>query len=167
MHNHIKEILFALADAKVEFVLGGGVAAVLHGVERVTLDIDIALNLAPENLDRFIQAVKEMGLKPRVPVPLEALGDPEAVQMMVKEKHALVYSLIDPKDPLRYVDIFLKQELSYSSLIADVVEVSIDGRRFQVIGAERLLTIKKSISPLRDKDRLDIAELERIIDAQH
>ena len=41
MSNHINEILFALADEGVEFILGGGVAAVLHGVERVTLDIDL------------------------------------------------------------------------------------------------------------------------------
>jgi hypothetical protein len=39
MSNHINEILFALTDAEVEFIVGGGVAAVLHGVERVTLDI--------------------------------------------------------------------------------------------------------------------------------
>ena len=37
MSNHINEILFALTDAEVEFIVAGGVAAVLHGVERVTL----------------------------------------------------------------------------------------------------------------------------------
>lgn len=53
MKNHIKEILFALCDGGVEYVVGGGVAAVLHGVERVTMDIDVAVNLTGANLERM------------------------------------------------------------------------------------------------------------------
>jgi hypothetical protein len=36
MKNYLKEMLVTLADAGVEFVVGGGVACVLHGVERIT-----------------------------------------------------------------------------------------------------------------------------------
>lgn len=43
MENYLKEMLVTLTDAGVEFVVGGGVACVLHGVERVTLDLDIAV----------------------------------------------------------------------------------------------------------------------------
>jgi len=35
MKNYFKEMLVTLADAGVEFVVGGGVACVLHGVKRV------------------------------------------------------------------------------------------------------------------------------------
>jgi hypothetical protein len=54
MSNHINEILFALTDAEVEFIVGGGVAAVLHGVEPVTLDIDLALDMEPANVEKFL-----------------------------------------------------------------------------------------------------------------
>jgi hypothetical protein len=40
MENYLKEMLVTFGDAGVEFVVGGGVACVLHGVERVTLDLD-------------------------------------------------------------------------------------------------------------------------------
>ena len=33
MENYLKEMLVTLADAGVDFVVGGGVACVLHGVE--------------------------------------------------------------------------------------------------------------------------------------
>lgn len=42
MQNHLKEIIYRLADRGIDFIIGGGVAAVLHGVERVTMDLDIA-----------------------------------------------------------------------------------------------------------------------------
>ena len=53
MENYLKEMLVTLADAGVEFVVGGGVACVLHGVERVTLDLDVAVQLNAPNLDRY------------------------------------------------------------------------------------------------------------------
>ena len=43
MENYLKEMLVTLADADVEFVSEMGVACVLHGVERVTLDLDVAV----------------------------------------------------------------------------------------------------------------------------
>jgi len=53
MENNLKEMLVTLADADMEFVVGGGVACVLHGVEPVTLDLDVAVQLNAPNLDRW------------------------------------------------------------------------------------------------------------------
>ncbi len=112
MSNHINEILFALADEGVEFVVGGGVAAVLHGVERVTLDIDLALRMNEPNMEKFLRVMGRLGFRNRVPVPARELLNAEAVRRMIEEKHALVFSFIDPDKPLRHVDIFLTKELS-------------------------------------------------------
>ena len=92
MKNYLKEMLVTLADAGVEFVVGGGVACVLHGVERVTLDLDVAVQMNSANLDRLICAVERLDLKPRVPVSLADIGDPDFVRSMVTEKGALVFS---------------------------------------------------------------------------
>ena len=59
-----------LAEAGVEFVVDGGVACVLHGVERVTLDLDVAVQMNSPNLDRLISAVERLDLQRRVPVSL-------------------------------------------------------------------------------------------------
>jgi len=39
---HHETILNALSDAGVEFIVGGGMACILHGVERLTMDVDDA-----------------------------------------------------------------------------------------------------------------------------
>ncbi len=90
-----------LAGAGVEFIVGGGVACVLHGVERVTLDLDVAVQMNSPNLDRLICAVEQLNLQPRVPVSLADIGDPDFVRSMVTEKGALVFSLADFNNPLR------------------------------------------------------------------
>lgn len=166
MHNHFTEILLALVDAGVEYVVGGGVAAVLHGVERVTLDLDISVNMTGSNLDRLAIAVNRLGLKPRVAVAVDVLRDPEQVRKLVEEKHAIVFSFIDPSNPLRYLDLFLKEDLSYPVLAQDAVSIELDGRRVLVASAPRLLALKKAIQPPRDKDILDIAALERILNEE-
>jgi len=92
MKNYLKEMLVTLADAGVGFVVGGGVACVLHGVERVALDLDVAVQLNAPNLDRLIGEVERLNLQPRVPVSLTDIGNPDFVHSMVTEKGALVFS---------------------------------------------------------------------------
>jgi hypothetical protein len=138
------------------------VAAVLHGVERTTLDLDIALELTPENVRRFAAVMARLGLQPLVPVPVEALADPEAVRTMVEEKNAIVFMLADPDMPLRKVDVFLTAPLSYENLRRDSIELGIPGIPLRVVTAERLLELKRAIDPPRDKDLFDIRALERL-----
>ena len=64
--NPYREILKSLADAQVEFIVGGGVACVLHGVERLTMDVDVAVHMQPVNLEKFVDVMSALGLKPRV-----------------------------------------------------------------------------------------------------
>ncbi len=86
--THLWGIILAIADANVDFVIGGGVACVLQGVERFTMDLDIAIDLTQDNLRRFAAAavMKDQRLTPRIPMPPEILIDPNAVKMMVAEK---------------------------------------------------------------------------------
>jgi hypothetical protein len=162
MSNHINEILFALADAKIDFVIGGGVAAVLHGVERVTLDVDLALNMEPENIGKFIRVMQELRLQPRVPVPARDLMSPEAVERMMSEKDAVVLSFVDFDRPLRHVDVFLRRDLSFEELSNGADVILVEGREIKIINVTKLLEIKRAILPLRDKDLTDIKQLAKL-----
>lgn len=160
--NYLEDILRELTDQQVRFVVAGGVAAVLHGVERTTMDLDIALEMSKENVERFARAVSTLGLRPMVPVPVEALADPEAVRQMVEEKDAIVFMLSDPAMPLRKVDVFLTLELSYEHLNRDAVAVEIPGMPLRIVSIRRLIALKRAVDPPRDKDLFDIRALERL-----
>lgn len=163
MKNHIKDIIYALIESKVEFIIGGGVAAVLQGVERVTMDLDLAVNMHHHNLSIFIDVMKNLKLVPRVPIPAEMLLDPEKVDMMIKEKNALVFTFIDIDFPVRQVDLFLKKSHSYEILKNDADLFEIEGKSFNAISKKKLIELKKSVVPPRKKDLWDIEVLENLI----
>jgi len=69
--NHLEEILVELKTQEIKFIVCGGVAAVLHGVERMTMGIDISLDLAKSNLEKFLVVLRKLNLRPRAPIPPE------------------------------------------------------------------------------------------------
>lgn len=144
-------------------MIAGGVALVLHGHERTTMDLDIALDLSGENLERFYEAVRELRLEPRAREPLTSLGDPERVAELVRTKNAHVFALVDPDRPYRQVDIFLTPENGYDVLRADAAPVRIHGETIWIASAKRLLEMKRAIPQPRQKDEMDISMLEQIL----
>jgi hypothetical protein len=45
-----------LNEAEVEYLVIGGIAAVLHGVPRATFDLDILIRPTPENATRLLMS---------------------------------------------------------------------------------------------------------------
>ncbi len=59
-------MLAALHDAGVQFVLIGGMAAVLHGDVGVTVDLDMVPARTPDNLDKLAAALRGLDARIRV-----------------------------------------------------------------------------------------------------
>ena len=53
-------ILLVLADHGVEFVVVGGVSAVLQGAPLVTSDLDVVHSRAERNIERLLQALEDL-----------------------------------------------------------------------------------------------------------
>jgi hypothetical protein len=96
----LKDILVSLSTKEVKFIVFGGVAVVLHGVERMTLDLDISLQMSKENIDLFLEVMSEFQMTPRPPVPAEILYDQELIKYIIEEKNALAFTFIDKINPI-------------------------------------------------------------------
>ena len=99
--EYLLEIIKDLIDRKVMFIVCGGVAAVLHGVERLTIDLDLSLSMSRDNLENFLSVMKKENMIPRAPIPAESILDKEIVQAIVEQKGAVVFTFIDPKNPFK------------------------------------------------------------------
>ena len=161
--NHLLEILSALSNAKVDYIVAGGVAAVLQGVERATMDLDISLLLSAENVARFLSVMDGLGMIPRVPVPGSVLAEPEKVRAMVEQKKALVFTFVHPNTPFKQIDVFIAAHLSHQNLIGGTEEKRVGGITLKVLTKQKLLELKKGIVPPRDKDTVDIKALEKLL----
>ena len=56
----LNNLLSRLHTGKVEFVLVGGLAAVVHGGSLVTQDVDVCCRFTPENLQRLSRALANL-----------------------------------------------------------------------------------------------------------
>jgi hypothetical protein len=56
-----RRLIEVLADARVDFVILGGVAVAAHGHVRATLDLDVCYARTPENMERLARALAPLG----------------------------------------------------------------------------------------------------------
>jgi hypothetical protein len=57
MLNLLKDVFASFQKRNVEYLVIGGIAAVLHGVPRATFDLDILINPTLENAQRLLEAM--------------------------------------------------------------------------------------------------------------
>ena len=59
--------------------------------------------------------------------------------------------------------MFLTDELSFDALREDCEVIDLEGRSVKIASVSKLLELKESIDPLREKDRADIDFLKRLL----
>jgi hypothetical protein len=160
--SHLIEILCVLVDKGVQFVVAGGAAVVLHGIQRMTLDLDIAVSPDQTNLRRFISALGQLKFIPRAPVPAETILNREQIERLIREKNALVFTFWCPGEPYKQIDMFLTRENGFEGLISDARRLTIRGRVVLVASRVKLIEMKRRVEPVRDKDLSDIQALQII-----
>ena len=77
--------LFALlAAGRVRFMLVGGLALVLHGLDRLTADVDLVIDLSAESAQAAVRTLTAAGYRPLAPVDPIALADIERLQAKLR-----------------------------------------------------------------------------------
>ncbi len=159
MRSGFLEILNALHDRHVEFVIVGGVAAALHGGSRVTFDLDLVPNLAPASWQAAVDLLYSLGARPRIPEPVERIRDVEHVRRWRREKGMLAPSFRTPDGSME-VDLLVGESDAFDALRQRAVAVNVDRRTFLVASIDDLISMKRRAG--RPRDLLDIAELRNI-----
>lgn len=157
-----EHLFHALNRKKVRYLLAGGIAVNLYGIERATADIDIIVDLEDGNLQRFINVVKEMGFKPKVPVMLEDFMKREKRDEWVKEKGMMVFSLFDPKDPFFLLDVFVEMPFDFEQVYKERRKMMAEKITISVIPLQTLIEMKEKAN--RPQDIADTYYLKKIKD---
>jgi hypothetical protein len=155
--------LFRCLDAhKVRYLLAGGLAMNLHGVPRMTMDIDLVLALDESNVDAFLACARELGLSPQAPVPLESLRDPDQRASWIEQKHLIAFALSGlPGTPT--VDVLLKHPLDLDAAVARAVVQTVDGVPVSIASVDDMIALKQNTGRRQDED--DVEHLLRLRDA--
>ena len=153
-------ILELLDSAQVDYVLIGGLAVTLRGYQRLTMDVDVALSMSPENLHRFIAAARRGGLQPVMPVPIDSLADPELMNRWHDEKGMLAFALRHPERQSTVIDVLIRPKVSFDELKAHSDALPIGSLRVPTASIEDLIRLKTGTG--RTKDAVDIDELRKL-----
>jgi hypothetical protein len=162
MLGTIERVLAALNDARVEYLVVGGVAVVLHGYLRTTADLDLVVRLERENVLRAMTALGELGYRPHAPVPAEALADEATREGWIRDKGLTVFSLWSAEHPAFEVDVFVAEPFDFEATFARALHVALDTTTATVVSLSDLIALKKSVA--RPQDLLDVEALMALED---
>ena len=156
----LSELLVALTESEVDYVLVGGLAVQLHGYLRSTFDVDLVLAMNDDNLSRFIEVARRLKLVPAIPVSLDSLRDASQIEQWHREKGMLAFSLRETSVGGMVVDVLVRPEIDFEHLRANAARGELYGRHVPIACIDDLLAMKRVAN--RGKDRLDIEALEKI-----
>ena len=152
----------ALNQAKVEYVVVGGLATILHGYPRFTADIDLVVNLEQAEAEKAITLITSIGLQARLPVDPMDFTVESIRESWIEKKNMLVFTFYDPKNPILIVDVFVREPIPFSELSMKADMIDMGGEIVPVCNINHLITMKQKAG--RDKDLRDIKYLRAILD---
>ena len=158
----ILAVASALNAAGIRYLFVGGLAVIAHGYLRTTTDLDIVLDLEPDNARRALQCLEGIGFRPRLPVPILDFADAAKRREWAEQKDMVVFSLWRETDlcPL-VIDLFVDEPFPFAAAWeAALWSQSIGGVRFPCVDLARLREMKRAAG--RPKDLLDLDELGKI-----
>jgi hypothetical protein len=75
-----------LNEARCRYVVVGGLAVVLYGHARLTVDIDLMIDLDLDAARKTKDVLVSLGLQPRAPVQPHEFADPTKRQSWIRDK---------------------------------------------------------------------------------
>lgn len=149
------DILDTLARHEVDFVVVGGVAAILEGAPISTFDVDVVYHRTEENNERLAAALRDLNALYKDPAG--RLISPDTAKLATINRHLLRTDL-GPLDVL----IHIGKDLAYEELVDRSVEYEVAGLHLKVLNLETVIESKEFAD--RDKDRAALPILRRTLE---
>lgn len=150
------ELLRVLAEHRVEFIIVGGVAAVLQGAPISTFDLDVVHSRAPDNVVRALTALESLDALYRDPAGRRIAPNGS---LLASTGHHLLMTRDGPLDLLGTIGT----GMGYEELLGHTVELDLgSGFNVKVLDLPTLIRTKEVAD--REKDRAVLAILRRTLE---
>ena len=146
LNEDYRDMLHALSDEKVKFLLVGAYALAAHGYPRATMDIDIWVIPSPQNADAVLRALRRFG------APLHNLTKEDL------QKDGTIFQIgVAP----RRIDIITAASgLQFEETYGRSLSVNMEGIEVHIPSIDDLIRNKRAIG--RTKDLADVEALESL-----
>ncbi len=144
LNQDFKEFIQSLNDNRVRYLVIGGYAVALHGHPRYTKDLDVWIEMKPDNAAKMVKALAQFGFA--------SLG-------LKAEDFLVPDQIIQLGYPPNRIDVLSTLEgIEFESCFTSRVQVKIDAVTVNFIDLENLKRNKKATG--RTQDLADLENLE-------
>jgi len=141
MPTDLLSVLVEFRERNIRYVLAGGLAVLLHGIDRLTAGIDLVVDLAPE-------------------VDARQFADAAVRERWRRESGMVVLSFWDPRNRRPTVDLFANYPMEFELLFRDSLLLPLATTTVRVASLDHLISIKRAAGRPKDLDDADrLAEL--------
>jgi hypothetical protein len=147
--TNLSAIIEGLVKADIEFILVGGLAAVIQGAPVTTMDVDIVHKRSSENISKLFQFLKSIDAIHRRPDDKIILPKEEDFS-----GHALYSTRLGPIDVLA----FIEEGKNYEDLLKYTVEIPFKAHTIRVLDIRTIIELKKTSKDPKEKQRLPVLE---------
>jgi hypothetical protein len=157
----LEAIFRELQKSKARYLVVGGIAVIAHGYVRLTRDLDLVLDLAPDSISDALNALEKLGYRPILPVSLRDFADPELRKDWIENRHMKVFNLVSDLYPDVTVDIFAREPFSFETEYATATRLEIAPQVIApVVSMSTLIAMKAAVG--RAQDLIDIEKLSKL-----
>lgn len=147
----LNALLKGLSKARVDFILVGGVAAVVQGAPVTTFDLDIVHRQTDENIKKlmkFLESVEAIQRRPD-----DKVIKPDERDLRGKG-HLLLTTCFGALDILAVIE----KGLGFEELLPSTVEIAFRGHNVYVLNLETMVALKRGTTIPKEQYRLQIYE---------
>jgi len=146
---NLPALLRTLVEQGSDFIIVGGVSAVLQGAPLTTFDLDLVHSRTPENIDRLLSALWELDACYRGQGERRITPDSSH---LASSGHQLLMTRFGPLDLLGTIGA----NHGYDDLLAYCEEMQVAGMRLRVLNLRTLIRVKEETGQEKDKAVLPI-----------
>ncbi|SRR5579885_1724030 len=158
----LEAIAKALHAARVRYLIAGGMAVGAHGYPRMTMDLDIVIELTADNIHAAFSALATLGYKPSVPVTASGFSDPAQRAEWVRTKGMQVLNFWSDAHQGTSVDIFAAEPFDFDAEYTQALIVELlPGLPVRFVSLPTLIKMKQATGRPRDMD--DAEHLRQIL----
>ena len=158
----LETIFSSLNQAKVRYLVAGGIAVNIHGYQRMTADLDLVIQLDSNNIINAMNSLIDLKYSPLIPIEPADFADPDKRKNWIETKNMQVLSLQSTLHPETTVDIFVTEPFDFDETYktATTVELTPD-IKLCLVSIPTLIKMKQNTGRAKDQD--DIHHLEIIL----
>lgn len=143
---YYEEVIEALNNSQIKYLIIGGLAVNLYGVHRLTRDLDLMIEVSEETIKEFAHIMKGLGYS--TPAPPE------------KWMKITALSFFHESEEYKQVDLFIKNPIDFEEAYKRRKTFKINDIPFPCISEEDLITMKEKSG--RDRDLIDTGSLKML-----